>query len=217
MNEALTQLLTRRSTSVKDMTAPAPTEAELEQILRVATRVPDHGKLAPWRIIILRGEGALKLGAIAADQFAKQNPEATEAQIAAEHTRFTRAPLCLAVISTPKLGTKPVWEQELSAGAVCLNILHAANALGYGGKWLTEWVAYDAAILAALLSSSPQRGEARWGADEAPLSPASPPPTFPPLGGGSARIAGFIYLGSKKLETEDRERPELKDVVGTFK
>lgn len=192
MTYALTALTTRRSTSVRDMAAPAPTDAELEQILRVATRVPDHGKLAPWRIVTLRSEGALKLGAIAADVFAKQNSDATEAQIAAEHTRFTRAPLCLAVISTPKLGTKPVWEQELSAGAVCLNILHAANALGYGAKWLTEWVAYDDAILKALLNAAP--------ATEA-LD-------------GTARIAGFIYLGTKTTETADRERPELKDVVG---
>jgi nitroreductase len=152
------------------------------------------GKLCPWRIIILKGEGALKLGAIAADQFAKQQPEATEAQIAAEHTRFTRAPLCLAVISTPKLGTKPVWEQELSAGAVCLNILHAANALGYGAKWLTEWVAYDEAILAALLNTAPATDTLD----------------------GPARIAGFIYLGTKTAETPDRERPMLENVVGEF-
>ncbi len=113
MTDALTALTTRRSTSVRDMTAPAPTDAELEQILRVATRVPDHGKLCPWRIIILRGEGALKLGALAADRFAKQHPEATEAQIAAEHTRFTRAPLCLAVLSTPQ-----AWHQaSVGAGA----------------------------------------------------------------------------------------------------
>ena len=249
---ALTPLLTRRSTSVKDMAEPAPSEAELEQILTIATRVPDHGKLAPWRIVILRGEGALKLGAIAADVFAKQNPEATEAQIAAEHTRFTRAPLCLAVISTPKLGTKPLWEQQLSAGAVCLNILHAAHALGYGGKWLTEWVAYDDAVLSALLSSSTLSGEeARWGADGAqaeinlhlqgggrPIGAGGgmtealdgngtsytvatsndPHPNPPPFSGREqARIAGFIYLGSKTAETADRERPELKSVVGEFR
>jgi nitroreductase len=194
MTDALHPLLTRRSTSVRDLAAPAPREAELEQILTIATRVPDHGKLCPWRIIILKGEGALKLGAIAADQFAKQQPEATEAQIAAEHTRFTRAPLCLAVISTPKLGTKPVWEQELSAGAVCLNILHAANALGYGAKWLTEWVAYDEAILAALLNTAPATDTLD----------------------GPARIAGFIYLGTKTAETPDRERPMLENVVGEF-
>lgn len=192
MTDPLTPLLTRRSTSVKDMAAPAPNDEQLAQILTVAIRVPDHGKLAPWRIIVLRGDGALKLGAIAADVFAKQNPDATEAQIVAEHTRFTRAPLCLAVLSTPKLGTKPVWEQELSAGAVCLNILHAANALGYGGKWLTEWVAYDDAILAALLDAAPATD----------------------MLDGQARIAGFIYLGTKTTETPDRERPVLADVVG---
>ena len=89
----------------------------------------------------------------------------------------------IAVLSSPKLGTKPVWEQQLSAGAVCTNILHAAHALGFGGKWLTEWVAYDAAILAAL--------------------------------GGTAedKIAGFIYIGSKISEPDDRERPKLADVV----
>lgn len=190
----LQPLLTRRSTAVKHMTTPAPNEAELEQILRVATRVPDHGKLAPWRIITLRGEGALKLGAQAAEVFAKANPEATEAQIAAERSRFARAPMCLAVLSTPVLGTKPVWEQQLSAGAVCLNILHAAEALGYGAKWLTEWVAYDGTILDTLLTA-------------APTLPAN-------FSREEARIAGFIYLGTKTLKTPDRERPDLADVVG---
>ena len=183
MTDPLNPLLTRRSVAVKDMAAPAPDDKALEQILRVATRVPDHGKLAPWRIVVLRGEGACKLGALAAQQFTVQHADATPAQLAAEHARFTRAPLCLAVLSTPTLGTKPVWEQELSAGAVCMNILHAAHALGFGGKWLTEWVAYDASILAA-------------------------------LGGAPAdKIAGFIYLGSKQSEPEDRERPKLENVV----
>lgn len=180
---ALTPLLTRRSTALKDLSAPAPDAAALIQILTVATRVPDHGKLCPWRMVVVRGEVAEALGAIGAAQFAATNPEATEAQLLAEQRRFLRAPLCLAVLSTPVPGTKPIWEQELSAGAVCMNILHAAHALGYGAKWLTEWVAYDARILAAL--------------------------------GGKAedKIAGFIYLGSKTAETEDRERPALEVVV----
>lgn len=186
MENLLKSLLTRRSTSVKDLRAPAPEGEALTQILTVATRVPDHGKLCPWRIVVLQGEGAAKLGALAAEIFAHATPEATEAQLAAERNRFARAPLCLAVLSTPKLGTKPVWEQELSAGAVCMNILHAAHALGFGGKWLTEWVAYDADILAA-------------------------------LGGASTdKLAGFIYLGTKTVETEDRERPRLEDVVESF-
>lgn len=184
--DALTALLTRRSTSVRDLAKPAPGKAELERILTVATRVPDHGKLCPWRIVTLHEDGAMKLGAVAAREFAKAYPEANEAQLAAERNRFGRAPLCVAVLSTPILGTKPVWEQELSAGAVCMNILHAAHALGYGAKWLTEWVAYDAAIIEAL------------------------------GGKPSDKIAGFIYLGSKALEPEDRERPNLAEIVREF-
>jgi nitroreductase len=228
MTDALTPLLTRRSTSVRDMRPPAPSEAELAHILTIATRVPDHGKLCPWRIVVLRGEGALKLGAIAAEIFATNNPEANEAQIAAEHTRFTRAPLCLAVISTPILATKPVWEQELSAGAVCMNILHAAHALGYGAKWLTEWVAYDDVVLAVLMSAflqqtqaekpSPLAGEG-WmgGRDEGSLNPSAPSPQpSPARGEGSPRIAGFIYLGTKAAETEDRERPSLETIMSEY-
>ena len=186
MSHALHALLTRRSVSVRDLTTPAPNADELEHILKVATRVPDHGKLCPWKIIVLTEEGTEKLGNIAAAQFVAQYPDATNAQLEAEQHRFARAPLCVAVISTPKLGTKPVWEQELSAGAVSTNMLHAIHALGYGGKWLTEWVAYDAEILKA-------------------------------LGGASTdRIAGFIYIGSKTLEPEDRERPKLEEVVSEY-
>ena len=176
-------ILTRRSVAVKDMVAPAPDAAQLELILKAATRVPDHGKLCPWRITVLREAGHVALGAIAQRQFAQQHADATPEQLAHEQARFTRAPLVLAVLSTPKLGTKPVWEQELSAGAVCMNILHAAHALGFGGKWLTEWVAYDAAILKAL------------------------------GGGADDKIAGFIYIGSKTSAPDDRERPAVADVV----
>ncbi len=192
MNDALTALMTRRSTSVRDMVAPAPSDEQLAHILTVATRVPDHGKLCPWRIVVLREDAALRLGEIATAQFSAQYPDATEAQLAAERTRFTRTPPCLAVLSTPVLGTKPVWEQELSVGAVCTNILHAAHALGLAGKWLTEWVAYDEAILAALRAAAP------------------------PHSAEQARIAGFIYLGTKASETADRERPDLEDVVSEF-
>jgi nitroreductase len=182
--DAVFPLLSRRSVSVKDLAAPAPTDAELAHILRVGTRVPDHGKLCPWRLVVLGERGQAALGEVAATKFAALYPEATHAQIEAERARFARAPLCIAVLSTPKLGTKPVWEQELSAGAVCMNLLHAVHALGYGGKWLTEWVAYDADTLAA-------------------------------LGGGEGdKIAGFVYIGTKKAEPEDRERPRLEDVVG---
>lgn len=183
MSGPLTPLLTRRSTAVKDLADPAPNDDELKQILTVATRVPDHGKLCPWRIKILRHHGQRKLGEIAAQYCAATYPQVTEAHRAAELQRFHRAPLVLAVLSTPIPDSKPVWEQQLSAGAVCMNILHAAHALGYGAKWLTEWVAYEPAIIEAL--------------------------------GGKAddNIAGFIYLGTKTLETPDRGRPKLSDVV----
>ncbi len=183
---AINHLLTRRSVPVKDLSTPAPNAEELNWILRAATRVPDHGKLCPWRIVILRGEGAQKLGAIAAEQFAKQNADATDTQRTHEAARFTRAPLVLAVISTTIENSKPIWEQQLSAGAVCMNILHAAHMLGYGAKWLTEWVAYDPTILAAL------------------------------GGRPTDKIAGFLYIGSKTTEPEDRERPKLEDVVSEF-
>jgi nitroreductase len=181
-------LLTRRSTAVKDLAEPAPGAEHLELILRAATRVPDHGKLCPWRIVILRGAGARKLGGVAAEIFARANPQAEEKHLDAERNRFIRAPLCLAVLFTPKESAKaPEWEQILSAGAVCTNILHAAHALGYGAKWLTEWVAYEPAIVEAL--------------------------------GGSARdkVAGFVYLGTKTAETEDRERPEPGSIVTCYR
>lgn len=186
--DALELLLARRSVSVKDMVPPAPDAAELEIILRAATRVPDHGKLCPWRILILRGEGQSKLGQVAAERFVLANPYANEKQVDHERQRFAHAPLCLAVLCTPKESIKaPLWEQQLSAGAVCMNICHAAHALGYGAKWLTEWVAYDTEILKTL-----------GGRD------------------GDA-IAGFIYLGSKTAEPEDRERPTLEDVVSEYR
>jgi nitroreductase len=185
--DAIEMLLTRRSVSVKDMTGPAPDAAELDIILRAATRVPDHGKLAPWRVKILRAEGQKKLGELAAARFKAANPDANEKQLTHERERFARAPLCLAVLLTPVESIKaPLWEQQLSTGAVCTNILHAAHALGYGGKWLTEWVAYDTEILKAL-----------GGKD------------------GDA-IAGFIYLGTKTSVPEERERPNLEQIVSEW-
>lgn len=183
MTSPIDPLLTRRSVSVKEMCGPAPTRDQIEMILRAATRVPDHGKLCPWRIVVLTENGQRELGELAARRFAQMTPQAEEKHVAAERARFARAPLCLAVLSMPKEGSKPVWEQELSAGAVCMNILHAAHMLGLAGKWLSEWVAYDPEILAA-------------------------------LGGRPGdKIAGFIYLGQKTAEPEDRERPKLEDVV----
>lgn len=186
--DALEALKTRRSVKPKELgQGPGPDAAQLQTILEIATRVPDHGKLAPWKIVVITGEGQKKLGAIAADQFAKIYADANEKQLDAERQRFARAPLVLAVLSTPKESVKaPRWEQEMSAGAVCTNILHACHAMGFGASWLSEWVGFDPVILKA-------------------------------LGGDiDSKIAGFIYVGEKVATPDDRERPDLEQVTRFF-
>lgn len=186
--DAITALKTRRSVKPQELGKGAgATDEQLQTILEIATRVPDHGKLAPWKIMVLKSEGQEKLGQIAAERFTKIYAETNEAQRANEAARFTRAPLVLVVLSTPKESVKaPRWEQEMSAGAVCTNILHACHAMGLGASWLTEWVAFDAAIIAA-------------------------------LGGDiETKIAGFIYIGEKVATPDDRERPALESVVSEY-
>jgi len=184
--DALTALATRRSVKPKELgTGAGPDAAALDTILRIATRVPDHGKLAPWKIVVLQGQGRVKLGDVAAQRFAQLYPnDVTEKHLEAERARFARAPLVLAVLSTPKESVKvPRWEQEMSAGALCMNILHACHAMGYGASWLSEWVGFDPVIAEA-------------------------------LGGRSDdKIAGFIYIGEKIATPDDRDRPALADVV----
>jgi nitroreductase len=151
MPQPIDFLLTRRSVKAANLVAPGPDDAQFEQILRAATRVPDHGKLAPWRIHVLQKDGQAKLGEVFAKRFAALHPDANEKQLAHERARPQRAPLLLVVTSNPVESVKaPLWEQELSAGAVCMNILHAAHMLGFAGNWLTEWCAFDAEIQAAL-------------------------------------------------------------------
>lgn len=181
--QKLEPLLTRRSLGVKEFTAPAPSDAELELILKAGTRVPDHGKLTPWRIKVIKAEGQKKLGDLFAQIFVAQHPDANEAQINFERARPSRSPLLLAVISMTVKDSKPIWEQELSAGAVCMNILHAAHMLGYGAKWITEWPAFEPEVVKAL------------------------------GGRDGDKLAGFILLGTKTLTPEDRPRPELSTVV----
>lgn len=181
-------LLTRRSVKAKELSEPAPSKKELEVILRAATRVPDHGKLAPWRIKVVHKNGQKKLGKLFAKRFAELNPkDATEKHAIHEQERATRAPLLLVVLSTPVESIKaPLWEQHMSVGAVCMNILHAANMLGYSANWLTEWPAFDYDIKQAL-----------GGKDE-------------------DKIAGFIYIGTASEKPEERERPNLKYIVSTY-
>ena len=182
---ALDLLLSRRSGSAKSMTAPGPSPEQLIEILKAGTRVPDHGKLSPWRFLVFEGAGRERFGEILAD--VSRRGGVPEDQVEDWRRRFLRAPLVIAVISHAREMVKvPVWEQELSAGAVCQNILLAVHALGFVGNWLTEWYAYHPAV------------KTRLG-----LVPGE-------------RVAGFIYVGTASEKLEERPRPDLEKIVTYF-
>jgi nitroreductase len=177
-------LTSRRSMPAFQMRAPGPSKVEISEILTLASRVPDHGKISPWRFIVYSGDiretMSLELSAIA-----KANkPDLSEEMMKVEETRFTRAPVVVAVVSTAAPHFKiPEWEQLMSAGAVCLNMLMAANAYGYVSNWLTEWMAYDERAY-PILGVKP--GE---------------------------KVAGFIHIGSTDFPVVERPRPELAEIV----
>ena len=187
MNESVSRLLQRRSVPPRWLGEPGPGEQEIETLLKVASRVPDHGKLAPWRFILIQGEGRGRLGEVLATAFQADNPSASEDQLAAERERFSKAPLVVTVVSRVIPHVKiPDWEQVLSAGAVCMNLLNGATALGYGASWLSGWASFDRRVLDAL-----------------GLKP-------------DERIAGFIHIGTAKETPADRDRPNLNDIVTRF-
>lgn len=187
MPEALDLLKTRRSQKPIEMTGPGPSPAELETILTIGARVPDHGKIAPWRFIVFEGDGRAKAGEIFKKVFRAKNVTATTDQVEAEGKRFTHAPLVISVVSKTASHPKvPPWEQELSAGASAMNIVHAAHALGYVANWLTGWMAFDRDVLNAL-----------------GLGPEE-------------KIAGFIHIGKAAQPIVDRPRPALSDIVTRF-
>jgi len=183
--DAIALLLTRRSGSAKAMGKPGPNKKQLAQILQAGARVPDHGKLFPWRFIVFEGDGRKRAGDIIAAA-AKADGE-RDKQVEEERNRFLRAPVVIGVISAAREQHKiPVWEQELSAGAVCQNILIAATALGFAGNWLTEWYAYHPAVKHGL---GLKAGE---------------------------RVAGFIFLGTSQEKLEERPRPDMAKIVTRF-
>ena len=183
MSDMLDLLLTRRSVAALNLAEPAPDEAALRTILTIAARVPDHGKLAPWRFILFRGDAAKAAGERLAAIVAARGTS-DEGMLAIERARFTRSPLVVAVVSSaaphPKI---PVWEQELSAGAVCMNLLLAAHASGFAGQWLSEWYSFDKEA-GALLGL--KEGE---------------------------RFAGFIHIGTPTEKPSERPRPNLDDLI----
>ncbi|WP_315831778.1 nitroreductase [Bradyrhizobium prioriisuperbiae] len=187
MPDALELLKTRRSAKPREMNGPGPSPSELETILTIGARVPDHGKIAPWRFIVFEGDARRRAGDVIAKVFAAKNPGATIEQIESEKNRLAEAPLVIAVVSSIKPHPKvPPWEQELSAGASAMNIVTAANALGYVANWLTGWFAFDREVLSAFGLQ----------ADE--------------------KLAGFVHIGSIDKPVEDRPRPNLSDLVTRF-
>lgn len=181
---ALPLLLSRRSGSAKSMTGPGPTEKELLLIFHAASRVPDHGKLAPWRFIVFEGNARARFGNVLADCTRLDDLEASEERLRMERERFLRAPVVVAAVSRVREGIPiPEWEQILSAGAACFALVLAAHATGYVANWITEWCAYHPRVREHLGLKS---GE---------------------------RIAGFIYIGVPATPLEERKRPDPESLV----
>ena len=144
-------LLSRRSIVVRDMSGPGPSDADLEKILRAGMRVPDHGRLTPWRFIVIRGDAREKMGNVLGEAFRRANPDCIDEQVEIEKERFTRAPIIVAVVSRTVPEHKiPEWEQILSSGAACQNMLIAALGMGFAAQWITEWCAYNDQVKGAL-------------------------------------------------------------------
>lgn len=185
---ALALLASRRSVKAQDLCEPGPNDETLRAILEAAMRVPDHGKLGPWRFLVIRGPARKELGEIIARRFRATNPDAEAEAVDFERGRFERAPVVVAVVSSPnpKAVKIPMWEQQLSAGAACQNLLNAAFFAGYGAQWLTEWYSYDEQV-----------------AREMGLAEGE-------------RIAGFVYLGSFSEPPSERNRPGYESRVSEW-
>jgi nitroreductase len=187
MPDALDLLKTRRSLKPVELVAPGPSAAEIETLLTVASRVPDHGKLVPWRFIVFEGEARAAAGEAIAQAFRAKYPDAKSEHVEQERKRLARAPLVIAVVSRAAPHVKiPEWEQVLSAGAAAMSLVIAAHALGFAANWITEWYAYDRNALAALGLTD------------------------------NEKIAGFIHIGTPMHPPEDRPRPALGDIATRF-
>jgi nitroreductase len=182
---ALDLLLSRRSGSAKAMSEPGPSQEQLAAILKAGARAPDHGKLFPWRFIVFEGDGRERFGQMLGDILEAEGER--ERQSDEEKKRFLRAPVVVGVISAARELIKiPLWEQELSAGAVCQNLLIAAHASGFVANWITEWYAYHPKVK-----------------EQLGLKPGE-------------RVAGFIYIGTSTVELEERPRPEMDKIVSYY-
>lgn len=182
----LSLLSTRRSGKPRDLVAPGPDDAQLEQILEIAARTPDHGKLAPWRFVIVPADKRARLAEVITAAYRAERPQAARLEIEALEQFATQAPTLVVVLSSPKVDSHiPLWEQQLSAGAAGMNLLHAAHALGFAGGWLTGWAAYSDAVRDA-------------------------------FGAEPERVAGFIFLGTPAKQLEERPRPDLQKIISNW-
>ena len=184
MQDILTHLTNRRSVPAANLVEPAPSEAELETIFSIGTRVPDHGKLAPWRFVLFKGNARIEAGRKLLELLKSRNEPLDAEQENQELNRLARAPLVVGVVSKAAKHPKiPVWEQKLSAGAVCMNLLHAIHALGYAGQWLSEWYTFD------------EEAGRIFGLTE------------------NERFAGFIHIGTADVTPTERPRPEIGPLI----
>jgi nitroreductase len=185
-SSALSLLNSRRSAKPRDMSGPGPSEADLEEILAIAARVPDHGQLTPWRLVIVADEQRDTLAALLRGALSAEQPGATDAHYCKEQDFAHYAGTLVVLIAAPVPDHKvPVWEQELSCGAVGMNLLNGAAALGYVAGWVTGWRAYSPTVTASFC----RPGE---------------------------RLAGFIFIGHSDLPPEERPRPGLDSVVSRW-
>jgi nitroreductase len=182
----LSLLKTRRSAKPRAMSGPGPTEAELKQILTIAARTPDHGKLQPWRFIIVGDDQRDRLAAVLRQALSEEDPCATIAHHDKEDEFAHYAGTLVVLVSAPIEGHKiPVWEQELSCGAAGMNLLLGATALGYVGGWVTGWRAYSPRVTAEICEPG-------------------------------QKIAGFIFIGQTSVDLEERPRPALDEVANRW-
>ena len=182
----LALLSTRRSGKPRDLTAPGPDKAQLQQILEIAARTPDHGKLVPWRFVIVPAGKRARLSDLITNAYRAERPQASRLEIEALEQFATQAPVLVVVLSSPNVESHiPLWEQQLSAGAAGMNLLHAAHALGFAGGWLTGWAAYSDAVRDA-------------------------------FGAEPERVAGFIFLGTPAKQLEERPRPDLQKIISNW-
>ena len=186
MKNIIKFLQTRRSITAKNMICNQVNEDDLDDILSCGVRVPDHGALNPWELIVIKGDAKLRIGNdILAEEYQLNNPDASEDEINYERSRFCRASVVIAVLFKPVSHPKiPFWEMQLSSGAVCSNLLVAAQSLGYAAQWLTEWYAYNN-LMTKELGGNPD----------------------------TDKIAGFIYIGDKDKIPIERRRPSKEKVI----